>query len=176
MIRFAGLPVSNLRTASPRQLREQEKGAALRSGSVTQVASNDKTEAGETTFRGGRRSPGATMRSGRSASRTTVVAAPSSGSEDSEWEEERVARLRERAWRDGPRGPGSGGKGRSRRSREQRTNWRVPAGHERKITAKIRASLAKRRLQQRPGRGPRSAPLQPRKRAEAGAKVRGLAG
>uniref|UniRef100_A0A8C6Y3C9 Uncharacterized protein n=1 Tax=Naja naja TaxID=35670 RepID=A0A8C6Y3C9_NAJNA len=104
------------------------------------------------------------------------LAAPSSGSEDSEWEEERVARLRERAWRDGPRGPGSGGKGRSRRSREQRTNWRVPAGHERKITAKIRASLAKRRLQQRPGRGPRSAPLQPRKRAEANAKVRGFAG
>uniref|UniRef100_A0A670Y3Z8 Uncharacterized protein n=1 Tax=Pseudonaja textilis TaxID=8673 RepID=A0A670Y3Z8_PSETE len=93
------------------------------------------------------------------ASLASVVPAPSSGSEDSEWEEERVARLRERAWRDGPRGPGSGGKGRSRRSREQRTNWRVPAGHERKITAKIRASLAKRRLQQRPGRGPRSAPL-----------------
>uniref|UniRef100_A0A8C5RDH6 Uncharacterized protein n=1 Tax=Laticauda laticaudata TaxID=8630 RepID=A0A8C5RDH6_LATLA len=94
------------------------------------------------------RNPGAAMRSGRSGSRASVVAAPSSGSEDSEWEEERVARLRERAWRDGPRGPGSGGKGRSRRSREQRTNWRVPAGHERKITAKIRASLAKRRLQQ----------------------------
>ncbi|XP_070591163.1 nuclear protein 2 [Erythrolamprus reginae] len=108
----------------------------------------------------------AAMRSGRNVSR-----APSSGSEESEWEEERVARLRERAWRDGPRGPGSGGKGRSRRSREQRTNWRVPAGHERKITAKIRATLAKRRLQQRPGRGPRSAPLQPRKRAQADAKT-----
>ncbi|ETE72931.1 hypothetical protein L345_01243, partial [Ophiophagus hannah] len=53
----------------------------------------------------------------------------------------------------------------------KRTNCRVPAGHERKITAKIRASLAKRRLQQRPGRGPRSAPLQPRKRAEANAKT-----
>ncbi|KAM6463139.1 nuclear protein 2 [Python bivittatus] len=111
------------------------------------------------------------MRQGRSRLKASVVGSPSSGSEDSEWEEERVERLRERAWRDGPRGPGSGGKGRSRRSREQRTNWRVPAGHERKITAKIRASLAKRRFQQRPGRGPRSAPLQPRKRAGAAAKV-----
>ncbi|KAG6937714.1 nuclear protein 2, transcriptional regulator, partial [Chelydra serpentina] len=58
-----------------------------------------------------------------------------------------------REW-SGPRGPGSGGKGRSRRERELRTNRYLPAGHERKITQKLRNSQAKRRRREQ--RGPRS--------------------
>ncbi|XP_060115274.1 nuclear protein 2 isoform X2 [Heteronotia binoei] len=81
---------------------------------------------------------------------------------DVEAEAEQVDELREAVSRGGPRGLGSGGKGRSRREREQNTNWPVPAGHERKISSKIRATLAKRRRrQQRTGgtraRGPAKA-------------------
>ncbi|XP_063002875.1 nuclear protein 2 [Elgaria multicarinata webbii] len=104
------------------------------------------------------------MRRGRSrckaaAAAAAVATAPPGGRRESCSPAEQLG---ERAWRGGPRGPGAGGKGRSRREQEQRTNWPVPAGHERKVAAKIRASLAKRR---------RAAPRQPRNRAAAAAKI-----
>uniref|UniRef100_A0ACB8EDF7 Uncharacterized protein n=2 Tax=Sphaerodactylus townsendi TaxID=933632 RepID=A0ACB8EDF7_9SAUR len=71
-------------------------------------------------------------------------------------ESERLDDLREAAGRCGPRGPGSGGKGRSRLEREQHTNRAVPAGHERKIATKIRASLAKRRRKEQKTAGARA--------------------
>ncbi|XP_077167626.1 nuclear protein 2 [Paroedura picta] len=119
------------------------------------------------------RRPGAGMGRGRSRTRVApkaaeappVAAEESASSLASDVDAERADELREAASRGGPRGPGSGGKGRSRREREKLTNWPVPAGHERKITSKIRASQAKRRRrQQRTGgaraRGPAKAKKQ----------------
>lgn len=83
-------------------------------------------------------------------------------------ETERADELREAVARGGPRGPGSGGKGRSRREREQLTNWPVPAGHERKISSKIRATLAKRRRrQQRTGGARTRGPAKPKVRSQS---------
>ncbi|XP_053131246.1 nuclear protein 2 [Hemicordylus capensis] len=96
-------------------------------------------------MRKGRRSRSRAPRGGREDLSELALAQSASSESPWEWEAERVEQLRERAWRWGPRGPDSGGKGRSRREREQRSNWAVPAGHERKIATKLRASLAKRR-------------------------------
>ncbi|KAL8198754.1 UNVERIFIED_CONTAM: hypothetical protein K2H54_022676 [Gekko kuhli] len=102
---------------------------------------------------------------GRGRSRTRAAPKPeippvapeeSASSLVSDAEAERVDELREAVARGGPRGPGSGGKGRSRREREQLTNWPVPAGHERKIASKIRASLTKRRRRQQRTGGART--------------------